>query len=269
MELGEKLRLARLEAGLSQRQLCGETITRNMLSQIEHGTAKPSMDTLRYLAARLEKPVSWFLEEENVVSPNQTVMEEARRFYDLGEFANALTILEGFREPDGVYDREKQLLECLVLLALAEGAVESDRLPYARELLARLNLPEKGCCAGELKKRYLFLMARLDKKNSPRFLSELPGLDSELQLRAEAAMEAGNGDRAARLLEAMEDRETARWKLLRGRSHMLQKKYKSAITCLLAAEKGLPMEAAALLEICYRETEDFRRAYLYACKQKK
>ena len=43
MELGEKLRLARLEAGMTQRQLCGDEITRNMLSQIENGTARPSM----------------------------------------------------------------------------------------------------------------------------------------------------------------------------------------------------------------------------------
>ena len=34
MELGEKLRRARLEAGFSQRALCGDEITRNMLSQI-------------------------------------------------------------------------------------------------------------------------------------------------------------------------------------------------------------------------------------------
>ena len=50
MDLGQKLRQARLEAGLSQRQLCGEEITRNMLSQIENGTARHSMDTLRFLA---------------------------------------------------------------------------------------------------------------------------------------------------------------------------------------------------------------------------
>ena len=34
MELGEKLLQARQEAGLSQRQLCGDVITRNMLSLI-------------------------------------------------------------------------------------------------------------------------------------------------------------------------------------------------------------------------------------------
>ena len=53
MELGEKLKQARLDAGLSQRQLCGEEITRNMLSLIENGAAKPSMKTMQYLAARL------------------------------------------------------------------------------------------------------------------------------------------------------------------------------------------------------------------------
>ena len=66
MELGQRLKQARLEAGLSQRQLCGEEITRNMLSQIENGSARPSMDTLRYLAARLGKPMGYFLEEQAV-----------------------------------------------------------------------------------------------------------------------------------------------------------------------------------------------------------
>ena len=69
MELGQRLKSARLEMGLSQRQLCGDVITRNMLSQIEHGTAHPSMETLRYLASRLGKPISYFLEE------NTTSME--------------------------------------------------------------------------------------------------------------------------------------------------------------------------------------------------
>ena len=64
MELGQLLKQARLEAGLSQRQLCGDEITRNMLSQIENGSAKPSMETLRYFATQLGKPISFFLEEE-------------------------------------------------------------------------------------------------------------------------------------------------------------------------------------------------------------
>ena len=79
MELGEKLKQARLAAGLSQRQLCGDALTRNMLSQIENGSARPSMEKLKYFAARLGKPVSYFLEETTVTSPNEAVMAAARQ----------------------------------------------------------------------------------------------------------------------------------------------------------------------------------------------
>ena len=106
MSLGEALRQARLEAGLSQRALCGDEITRNMLSRIENGVAQPSMRTLQYLASRLNKPMSYFLDEQAVVSSNQQVMEGARRLYDLGQFDEALEAFNDYAEPDPVYDRE-------------------------------------------------------------------------------------------------------------------------------------------------------------------
>ena len=77
MELGKKLRAARQEAALSQRERCGDQITRNMLSQIENGAARPSMDTLQYLAGRLGKSVSFFL-EDGAIDPEQCRMEQAR-----------------------------------------------------------------------------------------------------------------------------------------------------------------------------------------------
>ena len=92
MELGEKLRAARLEQGLSQRALCGEKITRNMLSRIEHGAARPSMQTLQYLAQRLGKPVSFFLEEA-AVTPNQVAMAKARAAFARGSFREAMLFL--------------------------------------------------------------------------------------------------------------------------------------------------------------------------------
>ena len=135
MSLGEKLRQARLEAGLSQRALCGEEITRNMLSRIENGAAQPSMRTLQYLADRLGKPMSFFLEEQSVVSSNQQTMASARQLYDLGQFDQAMAALEAFLEPDPVYDREKALLTVLIRLGLAERAMGQRKERYARELL--------------------------------------------------------------------------------------------------------------------------------------
>lgn len=63
MNMGEKIRHARLAAGLSQRQLCEGVVTRNMLSQIENGSAKPSLATLQAFAQRLGQSVQYFLEE--------------------------------------------------------------------------------------------------------------------------------------------------------------------------------------------------------------
>ena len=135
MTLGEKLKQARLEAGLSQRQLCADRLTRNMLSQIENGSARPSMGTLAYLAKRLEKPVSWFLEEEAVVLPNARVMEQARIALALGDLEGLRRALEDFRDPDGVFYEEKQLLTFHWRLRSGEQALREERLPLARELL--------------------------------------------------------------------------------------------------------------------------------------
>ena len=123
MDLGEKLRLARIEANLTQSALCGDTITRNMLSQIEHGTARPSMATLKILAARLGKPMSYFLEEDALLSPNSQLMEQARALHDAKQPQAVLEILKDYREPDTVYDREKALLSKCRYMTLSAQSV--------------------------------------------------------------------------------------------------------------------------------------------------
>ena len=266
MELGEKLRQARLEANLSQRALCGEEITRNMLSRIENGAAHPSMKTLRYLAARLEKPMSYFLEEEAVVSPNQSVMESARRLYDTGQFGPALEVLRGSSPPDPVYDREKALLTVLTRLALAEQAISEHREPYARELLEHTDTRDIYC-AEALNRQRILLLGRLG--GSERLCAQLPSLDEELMLRGAEAIRAGDTRRGAHLLEAMQHRDTPRWMLLRGKVYLSEGAYQNAVQCLRQAEDAFPEEVIPRMETCYRELGDYKQAYLYACKQKK
>ena len=120
MELGEKLLKARQEAGLSQRQLCGDVITRNMLSRIEHGAARPSMDTLRYLAGRLGKTVSYFLEEDVVISSNQTMMHQARAAWKAGQAEETRELLKSFQLPDEIFVWEWQYLTAVSTMAAAE-----------------------------------------------------------------------------------------------------------------------------------------------------
>ncbi len=139
MQLGEKLRNARLEAGLSQRQLCGETITRNMLSQIENGSANPSMATLQYLAGRLGKPVSFFLQEETVLSPNPSLLQQARQAYAKGQYAAVLDMAGQYQGPDPLFDEEWHYLLALCALARAEQQVSRSDWLAAAPLLEQVH----------------------------------------------------------------------------------------------------------------------------------
>ena len=126
MKLGEQLRQARLEAGLSQRQLCGDVIPRNMLSQIENGSANPSMATLQHLAARLGKPVSYFLQEQTAVSANIPVMTQARQAYGMRRYDQVLEQLQTYEAPDPLFDEEKRYLHALAAIARAEQVLQQD-----------------------------------------------------------------------------------------------------------------------------------------------
>ena len=265
MELGEKLKQARLDAGLSQRQLCGEEITRNMLSLIENGSAKPSMKTLQYLAGRLGKSVSYFLEETAVLSPNQELMNTVRQLYDSGKFQEAAKELEHYRAPDPVYDREQEILWVLLRLELAKEAIAQERFLYGAELLKQTSV-DTPYFTEELHRKQLLLLGSIPGQ---KVVSQLPSIDEELLLRAEDALESGNIPRAAHLMEAMEEHNTSKWHLLRGRIFLKQNRWKAASEQLLAAEADFPNQVIPLLETCYRESGNFRKAYEYACKQRK
>ena len=266
MELGQRIRQVRLEQGLSQRQLCGQEITRNMLSQIENGSARPSMTTLQYLATRLGKPVSWFLEEQTVTSPNRDVMEQARSAYAAKEYLRVGELLLQYQAPDPVYDAEKYLLEALSLTAQAAGETR-DR--YAKKLL--LQAREAGrrslYYTDALEREWILQMARVWDSGMDALVRLLPTDDRELLLRAHAAVAEKDWKRAGRLLEATRNRD-ARWHLLQGQCAMGTGDYAEAVEHLSNAESEYPQTCIPALETCYRELEDYKMAYQYACKHR-
>lgn len=254
MTIGEKIRLARQSMGLSQRQLCGEKITRNMLSQIENGSARPSMDTLSYLAAQLGKPVSFFLDEEAVVSPNADRMAAAHTAFAAHSYAEVMDLLAAYVKPDPVFDAEAGHLENCSLLALARQALDRGRTPLAMQLLDRID-PE-NLYFGPVLHREMQLLA-----------GTLPDADDrELLLRAENALKKEDPTRAIAYLNAAEDRESSRWNLRMGQAYFAQKDFKNATPCLQKAEKADPKTCLTALETCFRELGDFENAYRCACR---
>lgn len=270
MELGERLRQARLEAGLSQRQLCREEITRNMLSQIENGSARPSMDTLRTLASRLGKPVSFFLEEPTVDSPNQAVMARARQAYIAGDAGACVQALEGYQEPDAVFDNERWLLEAMARMALAREALANGKPAYALALL------ERAAEAGDrtvydsqgLKRQRLLLRFGAEPEAAEDLAKALPDNAQELMLRAAAALAAGDPAQTAVLLEAVQGTRDARWYLLRGEGCYALEDYAAAIPHYLLAKGTYPRQVLPKLENCYLARRDFENAYRCATERR-
>ncbi|MBO5867937.1 MAG: helix-turn-helix domain-containing protein [Oscillospiraceae bacterium] len=262
--LGEKIRQARLEQGLSQRQLCGTEITRNMLSQIESGKARPSMQTLTYLAQTLGKPVSFFL-EETVAQPEAPVLTEARALYEKKKYKDCLEMLDTAGEAPG---QESRLLRILCTLALARQSIGQERLYYAKSLLEKLpNLTEDSIYyTPALERERLLLLFEAGGDAIP-ISDKLPQDDRELLLRSRAALERRDYAKCRQLLSALSE-HTPQSLLYMGQALLGQKQYREAIACLEQAEEAFPLPCARALETCYRELEDFKMAYFYACKQK-
>ena len=253
MELGQKIRAARLEAGLFQRQLCGDTITRNMLSQIENGSARPSMDTLQILAARLHKTVSYFLDEG--ASCNEELMKRLRQ----APPEQVAELLKEYVSPDPIFDRERYFLESNALLSLSRQALQEGKTVYAQALW------EKAMAAGEKtpyfqKANALLLAYEIDPTQAESLCKQLPEDDLLLQMRAESAIQEGKWTLALTYLKLIGNL-TDRGYFLKGEAYFGLGEYEKAADAYLRSQ----MPVYDRLEKCYKEQKDFEKAYYYAC----
>lgn len=265
MELGQILRQARLDAGLSQRELCGDKISRNMLSQIENGTAHPSMETLTYLAEKLGKPVGFFLDEPSPVSANHALIDQARAAFTAGNYGLTLSLLNQYEPDDPVYDWEFHLLEAQSCLELATKAIQKGHTSHAAQLLERAAIAgEKTPYYNDATRRQRLLLLCKVSKDNPR----LPAEDDALLVRASIAITEGDPLRAQQYLDAAEEKSSVEWQYLRGKTCMAMDDFAHAVPCLKAAEEFHTKECTIMLEQCYRELGDFKNAYFYSCKRK-
>lgn len=251
MTMGQRILRARQEMGLSQRQLAGEEMTRNMLSALEHDTANPSVATLRYLSEKLCKPISYFL-GENVLSGEAVArMEQARAAWAQRQYGLCLRLLE---EPLEEYAQERQLLRCLSLLELARKAREEERLPYARQLLEQCETESMGCLYGQVLGQQLQVL-----------LGRPVDVDDSLLGNARCALADGRPEQALLQLQAMQGGSEERERLT-GEALLRMGQYEQAAAHFLRCRAD--RQTFSRLEICYRELGDYKQAYYYATQNR-
>ena|GEM_PF-1925959 len=92
--LGQRIRQARHELGLTLAAVAGKDFTRAFLNQVELGRAQPSTQTLRIIAHRLQRPIDYFLEEPgDSTAALELALAEAEMSLLHGEAARAETLM--------------------------------------------------------------------------------------------------------------------------------------------------------------------------------
>ena len=134
MNIGTKIKELRISKGLTQSQLAGERITRNMLSCIESEKAMPSLETLFYIADRLSVPPSYLLSDNDdlcLYEKNEKIGQIRKLFSERKHEACIKQISD-----IGKTDDELAFLLCNCYFELGKAAVIQGSLSTGKSMLA-------------------------------------------------------------------------------------------------------------------------------------
>ncbi len=132
MNIGEKIKRLRTEKFMTQSELAGEQITRNMLSLIEKGTASPSVQTLVYLADRLGVSPGYLLADsgEEGLFLKSEKLSELRVAYEQKNYAICLDLCKRLQKTDEK-DNELLLMMTECAFELGKESLLLDRVKQA------------------------------------------------------------------------------------------------------------------------------------------
>ena len=283
MNIGEKIRELRLAKLMTQSELVGSHMTRNMLSCIENGTANPSLSTILYIANRLNVPAGFLLAEEGdeIVYRKMNSFANIKSAYTAGDLRGCRSLcLSGCPEPDD--EISLLLADCDAGIAAEEfwrGRLRSscrffdEALVYAEKTMLRTDHIEAQA------RVFFRYMQRISATLYSDVLDEEKPVElalvSDFAAYTEAleAMDEGDTSQAVCFLERFDD-DTFFGRHLRSRLHMADGEYQEAKQLLQEMLKGdAPLNEIGLysviceLEICCRETEDYKGAYTYASER--
>ena len=156
-ERGRIIKEARIAKKMTQSEVVGSFITRNMLSQIESGNATPSVKTLEYLSQTLDIPISDLMPrgDEEVCSEQGADVSRLVRAKELlseREYSDGIDVIGSENEWGVLYDEF-----CAVLArccyGLAEEIAEEDTVRAVEFAKKAASLAERGLYASPALKR--------------------------------------------------------------------------------------------------------------------
>ena len=269
--IGKKIRATRLEKGLTQTQLAGEYITRNMLSCIESGTALPSVPTLLYLSDKLGISPAYLLsaEGEDGQLRKLTVISSIREAYKAGQFEDCLLLCRNLL----FEDEELCQIRFGCLVSLGKNAADEMRLKDAAAYFEEaLSIPDDMLYLSDAEKaesrfRLLLIGHATEETVSPELLrADAPG-EWKPFLAACGMLDSGDINGAAVIRSSglvtnapMLHYLDAYLAVLRG-DPLSAIPHLQTITGAAKPEFYIFYRALVLLEKCYESMENYKDAY--------
>ena len=278
--IGEKIRRLRLHRKMTQSELAGDQITRNMLSCIENGAALPSLPTVWYLAERLGVPAGFLLAEgdDDRIWRKMNEITDIKRVFERGDPRICLALCRGCAEEA---DDEIFMIMAQCSLMIAQEELDAGHL---RLCCAALDEAVATC------ERSMY-NTQMIKHTAALYFRFLRGLSQSLYpesaldvddcflgaaqpfcryILAREALEARESSRVEQYLQSADENDP--WSLLlRAHRDTVNGDFEQAhllLNRLLHAENAssrpLVYYVFCDLEICCRETGDFRGAYEYS-----
>lgn len=284
MNIGEKIRRLRLSKLMTQADLAGDCITRNMLCSIERGAALPSLPTAVYLAGRLGVPVGFLLAEESEEFAYRKMMEfpNVKRAFSAEDFEGALALLNVSFPDTG--DDEIALLRAEAEYGNAKKVFEEghfrraaaafDRAMEAAERTVYDTASMRACTAV-----YFQYLGGISPTLSSEVLSEdevegaraLGDAFCEYCMALDALEHGRDGEVGAYLARNGQSLYAARIAVL---ELMKKEDYQAAQRALEAlldhpalTVGGLLYEVFGDMEFCCRQNDDYKRAYEFSASR--
>ena len=287
MNIGERIRELRISKLMTQADLAGDRITRNMLSCIENGSANPSLSTIIYIAGRLGVPAGFLLAEQGdeMAYRKMSNLSNIKKAYTTGDVQSCRSLcLSGCPEPDD--EISLLLANCDSAIAVEEfwsGRLRSscrffdEALSYAEKTIYSTDSIEAEI------RVYFRYMERIshtlysDLLDEEKALSVKSNSETSQYLDALDALDAGDASVAEEVIEQLSANGTNSFFATHLQNKLLigSKNYKQAQKALqqLLQDSITPLNKIELytvledLEICCRENDDYKNAYRYASEK--
>ncbi|MGI6202775.1 MAG: helix-turn-helix domain-containing protein [Eubacteriales bacterium] len=283
-KLGEKIRALRKRRAMTQSELCGGFITRNMLSRIETGAAMPSLETLLYIAERLEISPGWLIDDDAELSGYEKSRFTAavKALYKEKKYAECAQ--ECRSAPEDFFDDELYVIAADSMYEAAQACLRDGSLTSAEELfslslefaargLLRLSALQESAMLYLDYIRYIYAGSRLrDDLSGTELPNRLPPYEGAECLRLNKLIKDGKVELARALFElaplglACAEQVSATLALADGDIDGAERRYRE-----LVRSAALPVEIMYItcseLEVIARQKDNYKLAY--SCAEKK